>query len=421
MNLIEKLINRRKAIIFLIIIFIFQGLNAYKLIPREEYPDVQIPMIFISMHYEGISPEDAEKLLLKPSEKELQSIESIKNLTSYSIEGKASIILEFEAGFDSKKALEDVKDKIDIAKSKLPKDIDEPIIKEIIFSEFPILNVILSGSNNEKILVNAAKDLKDVIETLPNILDVNIAGDLEETIEIIIDPVKLESYNITTELIENLIKNNQLVTAGALISDSSRYAIKIPGLIENIEDIANIPVKKNEQRIIKFKDIAEIKQGYKTRNSIARVNGEKAVTLEISKRSGKNVIETVSSIKKTIAQQKKYLPENIKIIYSQDSSKRIITTNYDLQNNIIFAIILVLLTLLLTVGLRPAILTALSIPLCFVIAILILKNIGVTLNVVVLFSLILSVGLIVDSAIVITEYADKKIKENIAQKEAYEL
>ena len=421
MNLIEKLINRRKAIIFLIIIFIFQGINAYKLIPREEYPDVQIPMIFISMHYEGISPEDAEKLLLKPSEKELQSIESIKNLTSYSIEGKASIILEFEAGFDSKKALEDVKDKIDIAKSKLPKDIDEPIIKEIIFSEFPILNVILSGSNNERILVNAAKDLKDIIETLPNILDVNIAGDLEETIEIIIDPVKLESYNITTELIENLIKNNQLVTAGALISDSSRYAIKIPGLIENIEDIANIPVKKNEQRIIKFKDIAEIKQGYKTRNSIARVNGEKAVTLEISKRSGKNVIETVSSIKKSIDQQKQYLPENIKIIYSQDSSKRIINTNYDLQNNIIFAIILVLLTLLLTVGLRPAILTALAIPLCFVIAILILKNIGVTLNVVVLFSLILSVGLIVDSAIVITEYADKKLKENIAPKEAYAL
>jgi multidrug efflux pump len=419
MNFIGQLINRRKALIFLIIILIFQGFSAYKTIPREEYPDVQIPIIFISLNYEGISPEDAERLLLKPSETELQSIETIKNFTSYSIEGKASIILEFEAGFDSKKAMEDVKDKMDIAKSKLPKDIEEPIIKEIIFSEFPILNLIISGNSNEKILVDTATDLKDSLETLPNILDVNIAGDIEETIEIIIDPIKLESYNISTELIENLIKNNQLVTAGALISDSSRYAIKIPGLIESLEDIANIPIKKNDKSILKFQDIAEIKYGYKPRSSIARVNGKKAVTLEISKRSGKNVIETVSSIKKLVDSKIDFLPENIEISYSQDSSKRIINTNDDLQNNIIFAIILVLLTLLLTVGLRPAILTALSIPLSFVIAILILKNIGVTLNVVVLFSLILSVGLIVDSAIVITEYADRKLKDNLDPKKAY--
>lgn len=419
MSLIEAILAKRKALIFLFFILIILGFKTYNNIAREEYPDVRIPLIFITIHYEGIAPEDAEKLLLKPTENQLKTIEAIKKITSYTVEGIASIILEFEAGYDNNLALNNVREKLDLAKAELPQDIDEPVIKEIIFSEFPILNLTLKGNLNQKSLANIAGKLRDSIEELPNVLNVNIAGDIEETIEIIIDPIKLEAYSISSDVIKKLVSNNQLVTAGALISDSSRYAIKIPGLLENISDIANIPIISDAEQIVKLSDIAQIKKGHKPLESISRLNGEQAVTLEISKRSGKNVIETVALIKKLVEQQNYLKTNNLEIIYSQDSSQRIITSNEDLQNNIILAIILVLITLLITVGLKPALLVALAIPGVFVMSILILDQLGFTLNIVVLFSLILSVGLIVDSAIVIAEYADKKMRTGNSATKAY--
>ncbi|MBT5827280.1 MAG: efflux RND transporter permease subunit [Alphaproteobacteria bacterium] len=419
MSAIKTIIDRRKALIFLFFILIIIGFKTYNNIAREEYPDVRIPLVFVTIHYEGISPEDGENLLLKPVEKELKSIEGLKKTSSYAIEGIASIILEFEAGFDNNLAMDNVREKLDFARANLPQDIDEPILKEVIFSEFPILNLTLKGNINQRLLANIARKLRDTIEELPNILNVNIAGDLEETVEIIIDPIKLESYQLSTDIIQKLINNNQLVTAGALISSSSRYAIKIPGLLENFSDIANIPVVSNADRVVKLSDIAQIRRGNKPLESIARLNGENAITLEISKRSGKNVIETVAMVKKLVDSKSSFFTDEIEIIYSQDSSMRIITSNEDLQNNIILAIILVLVILLITVGLKPAFLVALSIPGVFVISILILDQLGFTLNIVVLFSLILSVGLIVDSAIVITEYADRKMKLGHSSKNAY--
>lgn len=412
MSLIDNLIARRKAFTFLFIVLVFLGFKSYQNIPREEYPDVQIPIVFVSLDYEGISPEDGEKLLLKPVEKEVQSITGVKKMTSYAIEGKASVVLEFDAGFDSDKAIDDVREKIDLARPELPTDIDEPKIKEIIFSEFPVLNVILTGAVNERALVRIARNLQDRIEEISEVLEVNIAGDLEETVEIVIDPIKLEAFGISFSVIERILNNNRLVTAGALISGSSRYAVKIPGLLEDLDDILELPLKSNGDRVVKVADIAEIKKSYKPRTSIARVNGQTAVTLEVSKRSGENVIATVRKVRELVEIERKFLPETLEIIFAQDSSARIMTSNDDLQNNIIFAVLLVLITLLFTVGLKPAFLVALSIPGTFVLAALILKQLDISLNIVVLFSLILSVGLLVDAAIVITEYADRELSKH---------
>ena len=419
--MINNIIEKRKAFLLLLLILIFFGWQSYKTIPREEYPDIRIPIIFVSIELEGISPEDGEKLLLNPLEKELNTIIGIKKQTSYAIEGMVSVILEFNAGFDNEKALSDVREKIDLAKSELPKNIEEPRVKELSFSEFPVLNIILTGSLPERSLVKIAKDLQDKLEAIDSVLNVNIAGDLEETVEIIIDPIKLEAYNISFSNIQNFADNNKLITAGSLNSATSQYAIKIPSLLESIDDILNLPIVNNDARVIKVSDIATVSKSFKPRESVARVNGYGAITLEVSKRSGKNVIDAISEIKKLIDAEKPSLPKNLNIIYSGDSSKRIIESNIDLQNNIILAIFLVLIILLFTVGLTPAFLVALSIPSSFVISILVLKYFGVTLSVVVLFALILSVGLLVDSAIVITEYADRKLNEGISAKKAFSL
>ena len=187
---IDFIISKRLAFLFLFLAIVVYGSFAYKNLPREEFPDIQIPMIYISVNYEGISPEDGEKMILKPLENHLSSISGIDKLSSFAVEGHVSIILEFEAGFNPDVAMQDVRDKVDRAKAELPIEAEEPIFKEIIFSEFPVLNVILYGDIPEFSLVESARDLKDRIEGISQVLNVDIAGDLEETVEIEIDPVR---------------------------------------------------------------------------------------------------------------------------------------------------------------------------------------------------------------------------------------
>ncbi len=417
--MIRQIINKRKAFLFLFIIVIILGVRAYSNIPKEEYPDVTIPIIYISTYLEGISPSDSERLLIKPLENKLKTISNVDKINSYARENGATIILEFQAGFDQEKALKDVREKTDEAKANLPKNIDEPFIKEINLSQRPVLNLILTGTLEERSLINIARNLKNKIEGLPEILSVQIAGNLEDVVEIIIDPVQLENYKISFDIVQQIIDNNVLITAGEITSSNSRFSIRIPSLIKNTKDILTIPIKQYQNKIIKISDIATIKKNYKDRKSIARINGEDAITLEIAKRTGENVIETIKKVKSLLAKEKSNLPSNLAIIYGNDSSKRIMETNQDLQNNIILAILLVLITLLFTIGLRASFLVALTVPGSFFIAILILQYLGITLNVVVLFALILSVGLLVDASIVVVEYASTLLRKDISAKKAF--
>ena len=417
---IDACIDRYRTIILILLMILIAGTVSYRNIPKESNPDIQIPFVFVSMTHEGISPEDGERLLLRPMEKELRSIEGIKEMTSYATEGSASINLEFYAGFDSDKALNDVREKVDTGKAELPSETEEPIVQEVNLSLFPVVNVIMTAEISEYSLISMARNLRDKIEEIPNVLDVEIGGDREDAVEVIIDPMVLQSYGLTIESLNSVaVGFNRLIASGALDNKTGRYSIKVPGLLENLNDILSLPVKVNGDAVITVRDIATIKKTFKDPEGFARANGVKSIVLEVSKRSGTNIIETIDQVKEVVEYAKMSLPEGIDIQYSQDQSNNIKDMLSDLENNIILAILLVMSVILYFVGFRSAALVTVSIPGSFLIGILIISSLGLNLNIVVLFSLILSIGMLVDSSIIICEMADRKMSEGVKYSKAY--
>ncbi|WP_415390428.1 efflux RND transporter permease subunit [Porticoccus sp. Uisw_050_02] len=420
MTIIDLAFSRSRTVLLGLLFVLIFGATAYQNIPKEAEPDIAIPFIYVSMRHEGISPEDAERLLVKPMEKELQSITGLKEMKSTSGEGYASVQLEFSAGFDSKKAKSDVREKVDTAKTELPDDTDEPDVIEINVALFPVLTVSLSGPVPETSLVGIARSLKDRIESLPGVLEANIGGDREAILEIVVDPAVMETYQVKYEELFSFIRNNNLlVAAGALDSGAGRLVLKVPGVIENMEDALSMPVKVEGDRVVTFGEVASIKRSYKDPSSFARVGGQAAVTLEIKKRVGANIIETINDVRELVEAERKLLPASLEVRYMQDKSNKIRAMLNDLQNNILSAIILVVIIMIAALGFRSALLVGLAIPSSFLAAILVLNTLGYTLNIVVLFSLILVVGMLVDGAIIVVELADRRMNEGMLPQEAY--
>ena len=420
--IIDAAIGRARTVISALLLILVAGAYAYIDIAKESDPDINIPIIYVSMTHEGISPEDGERLLIRPMELELRSIEGVKEMTAVASEGHASVTLEFDAGFDVDKALQDVREKVDLAKTELPQETDDPTVNEVNFALFPVIVVTLSGDVPLRTLIKLTKDLEDRVEGLPGVLEADIGGDREEVLEVIIDPVKLESYKISNaELANAVVSNNKLIAAGSMDTGKGRFSIKVPGLYKTAADVLDIPVKVNNDGVVTLRDVTEIRRTFKDADSYARLNGRQAVALEIKKRVGENIIETIEDVKRAVAEEKKYWPENVVVTYTQDRSGDIRTMLSDLQNNIISAIILVMIVVISALGVRTAGLVGLSIPGSFLIGILYMYLFGLTINIVVLFGLILAVGMLVDGAIVVTEFADRKMAEGIHKKEAYSL
>ena len=284
--------------VYLLLAFIFvAGIISYMTIPKESSPDVQIPIIYVSLRLEGISPEDGQRLLLRPMEKELLSIEGLKRLEGHATEGFASLVLEFDAGFDSDQALEDVRNKVDEVQPELPVDTDEPIVQEVNFSRFPIVNVILTGDVPRRTLIRLAQNLQDKVEGISEVLEAKISGDREEALEIILNPLMLESYGLTPqEAFAVITNNNILVPAGEIDTGTGSFAVKLPGVIETLQDLQDLPIKVSGEAVITLNDIAEIRRGFKDVQNVAKMNGKPAVVLGVSKRTGANIIETVAQI-----------------------------------------------------------------------------------------------------------------------------
>jgi multidrug efflux pump len=296
--IIHAAFSRGRTVVLAFLMILLMGASAYLGIPKESEPDVPIPIIYVSMSHEGISPGDAERLLVRPMEKELQSIEGIKEMSSVAAESYAAVTLEFDAGFDADQALQDVREKVDIAKAELPPESDEPRVNEVNVALFPVLTVVLSGTAPERTLVGVARDLKDKIEALAGVLEVDIGGDREEAMEVIVDPLVMESYQISyADLFSLVQRNNRLVAAGALDTGAGRMVLKVPGVIEEIEDVLNLPIKVVGNTVVTFKDVTTIRRTFKDPSGFARVGGQPAVVLEISKRSGANIIETIESVR----------------------------------------------------------------------------------------------------------------------------
>lgn len=418
--LIDATLGRSRLILLLLFMILIGGIHSFGAIPKESEPDIPIPMIYVSMFHEGISPEDAERLLIRPMEKELKGLEGLKEMSAVASENHASVTLEFSAGFDPDEAFLDVREKVDIAKAELPPDTEEPRVVEVNIALFPVLSIALSGPVPERTLLRIARDLQDKVEGLPGVLEAEIGGDRDEMLEVLVDPNVMQSYNITFQDIYNLLQNNnRLVAAGAMDTGAGRMVIKVPGVIEEAKDIFSLPIKVNGSTVVTFRDVASLRRVYKDPESFARVNGQPALVLEVSKRLGANIIETIEAVQALVRAEQKNWPETLQVTYMQDKSVQIRDMLNDLNNNVLSAIILVMIVMVAALGLRPSLLVGMAIPGSFLAGIMILYYMGMTMNIVVLFSLILVSGMLVDGAIVIIELAERKIAEGMSRLEAF--
>ncbi|MGI9276673.1 MAG: efflux RND transporter permease subunit [Endozoicomonas sp.] len=422
-SLISLLLSASRTMVMLFVLLLTLGMISYITIPKEAAPDIPIPVIDVSIHYEGISPEDSERLLVLPMEKELRGLAGIKEMTSTASQSNASISLKFIAGLDINVLLSEVRDKVNQAKSKLPDGTDEPVVKQVTIASLqPVVTVILSGNMPERALVKIANKVKDLLESRKEILEVDVGGDREDVIDVLIDPLKLESYGLVPSDVVNLVSNNnQLVAAGNVDNGNGRYAVKVPAVYKTPADILTQPVKVDDDRVITFADIATVLNTFKDGGSYARMNGKPSVSLEVKKRPGENIMETIHITKVIIEEVRKQSPETLTIDYAKDESKNVRDSLVELQNNVLSAVILVAIVILGALGARSSLLVGLAVPGAFLTGILIIAIMGVTINMVVLFALIMSVGMLVDGAIVVTEFADRKMSEGHHRSKAYKM
>jgi multidrug efflux pump len=419
---IDYAIDHARLTVATLIFLLCAGLVAYVTIAKEAEPDVKIPVIYVQLSQRGISPEDSERLLLRPVETQLKSVGNVKEMRSTAFEGGGFVLLEFEAGFDSKAALADVRAKVDQAKHDLPRDVDEPQVLEVNLSLYPVLVVGLSGDVPERTLLRIARAAKNAIEQAPGVLSAELRGSRDEAVEIILDPTLISSYGLSIDQLGAITQSfNTLIAAGALEGETGRFAVKVPSLFEKPQDILNIPVVASSGASVTLRDIAEVKPTFKDATSVTRVNGRPAMTIEVSKRTGANLIETVDAVKYVVEQLQKTWPSAVHVTFTQDKSKIIRQMLGDLQNSVATGVLLVAIVILFALGFRASVFIGIAIPASFLAGVLGLQLAGLTINIVVLFSLILAVGMLVDDAIIVSEFAERRMAEGMAPREAYAL
>ena len=403
-----------------LIFMLVAGAIAYNRIPKEAEPDINIPNINVSTTLEGVSPVDAERLLVRPLEEEFKNLEAVKQISASAFQGGATISIEFEPGTNTDMVLQEVRNKVDMARPQMPAEMEEPKVFEVNMSLFPMMIITLSGNFDERLLLYYARAFRDEVKILPGVLNAEIAGNREEVVEIIIDPARAASYRLNSDDLGQIFaRANRLVAAGRIDTGRGSFSITVPGLFENIDDILNMPVKSQGNAVVRVRDIADIKRTFKDRDSFVRVNGDPAVAIEITKRSGANLILTANNVRRSIERAKADWPTALKVGVTQDKAQRIKIQIEGLQNSILLAIFLVMASVIAALGPRSGFLVGLAIPGAFLMGILFLFMSGLTMNSIVMFGLILSVGMLVDGAIVVTEYADRKMTEGLDRKEAY--
>lgn len=413
-------VNRTSVMILTLIIVVF-GLIAYTTMPKESFPEVVIPQIYIGTAYPGNSPVDMENLITRPIEKELKSVAGLKKITSTSVQDYSTIIAEFNTGVNIPKALQDVKDKVDQAKSDLPNDLDQdPQVFEINFSEIPIMFINLSGNFSLSELKGYAEYLQDEIEKFPEISYAQLRGALEREIRIDADLYKMKSVNVTfNDIYQAIASENITISGGNLKSGEFRRSIRVVSEFEDVSEIEDIIVKSEKGNIVYLRDVAEVKDTNKEVESYARSSKLPVITLNVVKRSGKNIVEAADKINKLLAESKQSrFPKGLDISITTDQSKQIKFMVSNLENSIISGVILVVLVLLFFMGLRSALFVGVAIPISMFISFIVLNMFGVTLNMMILFSLILALGMLVDNGIVVVENIYRLLEEGYPIKKA---
>lgn len=412
MRISDWALKNRPAVFTLILMSILFGVRSYTSLPREASPDITIPYVIVNTYFFGTSPEDMENLVTKEIEKKLGEIDNIKEMRSLSGEGVSAITLEFDPEEDIDDVMAKVREKVDLAKPELPTDAEDPLILELNFSAFPILLVNLSGEYGLVQLKDVSEDLKDEIEKIGGILDVGISGGLEREVQVNVDPDKLRHYRVSLEDVRLAILNENLNLPGGNIDVGDySYLLRVPGEIADPDEINSFVVKADQHFPVYVRDVAEVHYGFKDAASTARMEGVSCITLSISKRSGENLIKIVEDVRATIEAMLPDLPPTTRITFTSDQSKDIRMMVDELENGIINGLILVVLVLVFFLGFRTSMFVAVAIPLSMLISFIVLDMMGYTLNMIVLFSLILALGMLVDNAIVIVENIYRYMEE----------
>ena len=423
-GMVDWAAGRARMVMAFILLSLVVGGYAYSTLPKEGEPDIEIPALFVSVQFPGISAADSETLLVKPMETELSDLDGLKTMTGTAAENYAGVALEFEFGWDKSKIMADVRDAMSTAESKFPEGYEKYSITEINFSEFPIIIVNLTGPVPERTMARVARDLQDALESVDAVLEAGLAGDRDEMLEVLIDPLRLEAYDVTAgELINVVQNNNQLIAAGEVQSDQGSFSVKIPSSFDEPRDVYALPVKTNGDRVVTLGDLATINLTFEDREGTARFNGEKTLALQVVKRKGYNLIDTSTQVKEIVAAQSAAWPEGLKAAVtlgtSNDQSRIVDSMVQQLLGSVFTAIALVMIVVLAALGIRAALLVGFAIPTSFLLCFAFLALMGISISNIVMFGLILAVGMLVDGAIVVVEYADARQQQGEGPMAAY--
>jgi multidrug efflux pump len=417
--MVEWAVRNTRLVMALVVVVLVAGTVSFVEIPKEAQPDIPIPMILVQVVYPGISPEDSARLLVKPLEGYLSSVEGIKTMTARAYQNTAVIMLEFDVNFDKRKALEDVRAQVDEARARLPQAADPPVVREFNVSLFPVITVALSGNVPERTLNRLARDLSDDIKTIPAVLNADVSS-RDEQLEIQIDPAKLESYGISqNEMYSAISQNNSLIPAGSIDTGHGAFAVKVPAVIETGQDVLNLPIRSTPDATVRLKDVATVQRNFVDATSYSLMNGQPTVAIDVTKRVGANVIATNQQVHDIVDAEAKAWPPGVHVDYLFDESKYIRDSLSSLSDSIILAIVLVMIIVVAALGLRSGLLVGFAIPTSFLMGFMILNGLGMTLNEMIMFGLLLAVGILVDGAIIVVEYADRKMTEGHKPKQAF--
>jgi CzcA family heavy metal efflux pump len=397
-------VDNKVAVYVLMVLIIVVGYGAYIGLPREATPDITIPLVIVSVPYIGVSPVDMEGLITQPLERALKGLKDIKQITSVSKEGLSTIRVEFNTGIDIDEALRRVRDKVSSARPQLPNDILDPIVSEINFSEFPIMYVNVGGEVGLARLKKISEDLQDDIEAVPGVLRADIVGGLEPEVQVNVDVYRMNAYQVSFDDVANAIRGENLTIPGGSIDTKQKsLTVRVPGEFKEVKPLEDIVLKIQNGKPIYLRDVAAVNYSFEDRQTYARLNSREDVSLAVRKRAGENLLRIAGEVKMIVNKTQSQLPPGIKLEISNDQSKFITRMVKELENSILTGMLLVVLSLFMFFGLKNSLLISTAIPLSMFVGFIVLSAFGITLNIVVLFSMVLVLGILVDDAIVVIE------------------
>ena len=421
-KIVDFALSKARTTLALALLVIVAGSVARSALGVAADPNIQLPLVSVEVFLDGASPEDASRLIARPLETRIRSVPGVKELSSSARLSYARIVAEFEVGYSIDTALKDIKQAVEEVKFELPREAEDPQIREYSFAMFPVMNLSLIGSASLRQKVFIARELQDKLESISEVLAADLEGVPQEVLVGIIDKSKMETYGITLNQLYNAISsNNLIIPGGAQDTGTGKFNIEVPGIFETAEDVYNIPIKVTRDAVVTLSDIGEIKRTFKDYSSFAKVNGKDAITLEIRIRVGANAIDAKTKILKEVSDFQETLPPNLSIVKTNDETVWAEMMISELEGNIITAIFLVMVLVIASMGVRVGMLVGLSIPFCFLLTFIVLKVVGIEFNFLVMMGLLLGLGMLIDGSIVVTEYADRKISEGLNRLEAYRM